>query len=372
MNNVLVDAIATSQQRSLERKVEFFRLKDPAQLDALTQLLVRQPGIRVFDEIQSQLAELIRLQHPTERLSDAALAKKVAAHLGNTSPAAYGVWVYYPWSGYVVHILDEAEFIQLRTSRNQHKITEAERKILQTKKIGVIGLSVGQSVAMALAIERLCGELRIADFDRLDLSNMNRIRTGVHNVGILKTVLVAREIAEIDPFLTVHCYDNGISDENIDAFLTTGGPLDILVEECDGLDIKVLARQRARSMQIPVVMDTSDRGMVDVERFDLQPDLPILHGRIPEDITAPQIRNMQGPERMELVDRIVNFNAMSTKMQASLAEIGKTITTWPQLASAVMLGGAAIAHVCREIGLKREVASGRYYVDLEQIFNHDK
>ncbi|QJB33899.1 ThiF family adenylyltransferase [Chitinophaga oryzae] len=372
MNNVLVDAIATSQQQSSEREVRFFRLQDPAQLEALTQLITQQPGIRVFDEIQPQLAELIRLQHPAERLSETAIAEKVAAHLGNTPPAAYGVWVYYPWSGRVVHILDEAEFVLLRTSRNQHKITEAERKVLQTKKIGVIGLSVGQSVALALAIERLCGELRIADFDKLDLSNMNRIRTGVHHVGILKTVLVAREIAEIDPFLQVRCYDNGISEDNIDAFLTEGGRLDILVEECDGLDIKVLARQRARAMHIPVVMDTSDRGMVDVERFDLQHDLPILHGRIPEDITAARIRNMQGPERMQLVDRIVNFNAMSTKMQASLAEIGKTITTWPQLASAVMLGGAAIAHVCREVGLNREIASGRYYVDLEQIFNHDK
>lgn len=372
MNNVLVDAIATSQQRSSARQVSFFRLQDPAQLEALTQLLVQQPGIQVFDEIQPQLTELIRLQHPTERLSDDAVTEKIAAHLGDTPPAAYGVWVYYPWSNRVVHILDEAEFVSLRTSRNKQKITEAERQVLQSRKIGVIGLSVGQSVALALAIERLCGELRIADFDKLDLSNMNRIRTGVHHVGILKTVLVAREIAEIDPFLPVRCYDSGISEDNIDTFLTDGGQLDILVEECDGLDIKILARQRAKALRIPVVMDTSDRGMVDIERFDLQPDLPILHGRIPDNITAEQIRNMQGAERMQLVDRIVNISAMSTKMQDSIREIGKTITTWPQLASAVMLGGAAIAHVCREMGLNREIASGRYYVDLEQIFNHHK
>ncbi|RBL94008.1 ThiF family adenylyltransferase [Chitinophaga flava] len=372
MNNVLVDAITTSKQRATEREVEFFRIQDPTQLESLTQLLRQNPAIRVFDEIQSQLAELIRLHHPTERLSETAIAEHIAAHLGGITPAAYGVWVYYPWSCRVVHILDEAEFIYLRTSRNQHKITEAERETLQTRKIGVIGLSVGQSVALALAIERLCGELRIADFDQLDLSNMNRIRTGIHNVGILKTVLVAREIAEIDPFLTVHCYDNGIDDNNIDTFLTEGGKLDILVEECDSLDIKILSRQKARELQIPVVMDTSDRGMIDIERFDLHADLPILHGRIPEQLTIEEIRNMQGPERMQLVDNIVNISAMSTKMQESLKEIGKSITTWPQLASAVMLGGAAIAHVCREIALNGDISSGRYYVDLELIFNQEK
>jgi tRNA A37 threonylcarbamoyladenosine dehydratase len=62
-----------------------------------------------------------------------------------------------------------------------------------------MGLSVGQSVSLALAMERSFGELRIADFDELDLSNINRIRTGVYNLKIQKTVIVAREIAEIDP-----------------------------------------------------------------------------------------------------------------------------------------------------------------------------
>ena len=112
--------------------------------------------------------------------------------------------------------------------------------------------------------------------------------------------------------------------------------------------------------------------MVDVERFDVHPDLPILHGRVPATLTPAAVRSMEGPARMALVDSIVNFSALSPKMQLSLQEIGKTITTWPQLASAVMLGGAAIAHVCREISLGSDIHSGRYYVDLEQIFKTSK
>jgi len=372
MNTTLAKALAAGRQQNQDKKVTFYRLQDPGQASALAALLQQNPAIAVFDELQAQLAELMKLRHPSERLTDQQIRELAAAHLGSTPPEAYGVWVYYPWSAKVIHLLDEAEFIELRTSRNQQKITTEQRDILSKKKIGVIGLSVGQSVAMALAIERLCGELRIADFDRLDLSNMNRIRTGVHNIGVLKTVIVAREIAEIDPFLTVTCYDEGITEENIHRFLTEGGKLDILVEECDGLDVKILARQQARSLQIPVLMDTSDRGMVDVERFDLQPDLPILHGRVPATLTPAAVRNMQGPERMALVDSIVDFSSLSPKMQHSLQEIGKTITTWPQLASAVMLGGAAIGHVCRELSLGGNIESGRYYVDLEQIFKQIK
>ncbi len=32
-----------------------------------------------------------------------------------------------------------------------------------------------------MAMERSFGELRIADYDVLELTNLNRIRTGVHN-----------------------------------------------------------------------------------------------------------------------------------------------------------------------------------------------
>src|SRR5690606_13941879 len=139
-----------------------------------------------------------------------------------------------PWLAKIVHILPEAEFVELRTAANRNKITEAERDILATKKEGVIGLSVGQSVALTIALERSCGEIRLADFDTLELNNLNRIRTGVHNLGIKKVYAVAREIAEIDPFLTTTCYTEGITEENINDFFTKGGKLDVVLDECDG------------------------------------------------------------------------------------------------------------------------------------------
>lgn len=82
----------------------------------------------------------------------------------------HGVWVYFPWNKTLVHLLDQEEFLFVRTNRNRDKITEQEQQILAKKKIGIIGLSVGQSVALTLAMERSVGELRLADFDCLELS----------------------------------------------------------------------------------------------------------------------------------------------------------------------------------------------------------
>ncbi len=47
---------------------------------------------------------------------------------------------------------------------------------LASSRVGVTGLLVGQSIAMAMEVS--FGELRIADFDTMELSNMNWIRTG--------------------------------------------------------------------------------------------------------------------------------------------------------------------------------------------------
>ena len=49
---------------------------------------------------------------------------------------------------------------------------------------------------MALAQEGLCGQLRLADFDHLELTNMNRLSASVLDLGEPKTHLAARRIAE--------------------------------------------------------------------------------------------------------------------------------------------------------------------------------
>ena len=183
------------------------------------------------------------------------------------SKADEGMFAYYPWARRVVRVLPEADFIALRTSRNQHKITWAEQQRLATKTIGIVGLSVGQSVALTMALERTCGELRLADFDTIDLSNLNRLRCGVHHLGVNKAIVAAREIAEFDPYLTVKCFTGGYQTCDAAAFLDG---LDLLVEECDSLDVKVQVREAAREREIPVLMNTSDRGMTDIERFDLR------------------------------------------------------------------------------------------------------
>ncbi len=350
----------------MEHRPDFFRLSLPEERERLRDLLKREPGIQVHDELHSQLRELVRALNPSIRFSKTDLDQAAIDHLKGIAPEEYGVWVHYPWNGRLVHLLDEAEFALVRTDRNRNKITREEQATLATKKIGVIGLSVGQSICLTLALERGFGELRIADHDTLDLSNLNRIRSGVHALGGLKATNVAREIAEIDPFLRVTVFSDGIGRSNIERFILDGGKLDVLVDECDSVDIKILCRQYAKANRIPVVMDTSDRGMLDVERFDLESDRPVLHGLV-EHLDLNAAGNAKtNEEKLPFVLPILNIDTLSKRMKASMLEIESSVTTWPQLASSVMLGGALGTDVVRRMLLGHFNESGRWFVDIEE------
>lgn len=344
-----------------------FRLSDAQDRTSFDHLRSCLPDLTIHDRIHEQVGGLLQARTPARRLTPDERAAAVAAHLADVDPDRYGVWVFYPWLRAVVHLLDAGEFVELRTDRNRNRVTPEERDALASRRVGVVGLSAGAAIAMTVALERGCGELRLADMDRLELSNLNRLRAGVHHLGLPKAVLAARAIAELDPFLTVTCHPEGIHAGNVDAFLTGGGRIDLLLEECDSLDVKLLLRERARELGIPVVMATCDRGMLDVERFDLEPGRPLLHGLV-GDLDSRRLRGLTEPERLSHVISILGGpDALPERLSASLTEVGRTIETWPQLASAVTLSSGIAADVCRRVLLGQLSSSSRHLVDLEEL-----
>lgn len=341
----------------------FYRLENESDEQSFNKLLTDEQVI-VHDEIYTQLKEYIKCTNPSEKLTDQDYPLLINKHLNGIDIYKYGVWVYYPWSKELIHLLDKEEFVIVRTNRNQYKITKKEQEVLDKKKIGIAGLSVGHSVALTIATERICGELRLADFDLIELSNLNRLRTGLKNLGLKKVIIAAREISEIDPFINVKIYEDGLNSENIEDFFTKDGQIDIFVEVCDSLDIKLESRYKAKELGICVIMDTNDRGMLDIERFDLEPTRDILHGLIGD-------YNRNNPitqeEKLSYIYKILDIEKISPKLKFSISEIGKSINAWPQLASSTTLGGALTTDISRKILLEQHNKSGRYYIDFDEL-----
>jgi hypothetical protein len=58
---------------------------------------------------------------------------------------------------------------------------------------------------------------------------------------------------------------------------------------------------------------------------------------------------------------------MSTRMAVSITEVGSTLSTWPQLGSDVVHGGASVAVAVRRLALGDPLPSGRRYVDIHAL-----
>ncbi len=318
----------------------------------------------VHDTIEDQLDELIRCEDPALEHSSAASRARIC----DGNPLwQWGTWVFYPWNGRLVHVLPREDFQRVRSDRNRNKIDRVQQRDLRARRIGVIGLSVGNSAAVTLAMEGVGGSFRLADFDTLGLSNLNRLRAGVGDLGVSKAVLAARQMFEIDPYLDIEVFVNGLTEESIGPFFDGGtGPLDLLVEECDTVWAKVAAREYARHRGIPVLMDANDRGLLDVERFDLEPHRPLFHGRVGES-TSSDVARMNRGELLSFLLAVVDEQRLSAAMRDALGEIGRSLSSWPQLASGVTLGGALVTDTARRILLGELIPSGRTYVDLDEL-----
>ncbi len=311
---------------------------------SLLQRLQRDPAVDVIDHRDAQLASLrgLRPEPGPELLAEP------------------GRWAYYPWRRAVVAVLGPRGFRTVRLDRNRNNITAEEQDRLGTLRIGVAGLSVGHVIAHTLVAQGMCGRLRLADFDHLELSNLNRVPATVFDIGINKAYVAARRVAELDPYLSTEVFDEGLTFDTVDEFLEG---LDILVEECDSLDMKAALREGARARGIPVVMATADRGLVDVERFDQEPDRPILHGLLGQ-LDLELLPGMSSREKVKHILRHLEAQRLSPRTAASLVEIDRSLSTWPQLASDVVLGASVLAEAVRRIGLGEELRSGRTRIDI--------
>jgi len=287
--------------------------------------------------------------------------------LVDTDPAAFADegqrWVYYPWRRAMVRLLGPRAFDHVRLNRNRNKVTKKEQSRLRSLRVGVIGASAGHSIAYALAIEGIVGELKLADFDTIELTNLNRIPAGVLELGVNKAIVASRRIGEIDPYLAVTSFTDGITTENIHQFFDG---IDVVVEECDSLDVKMLVREVARERRIPVIMETSDRGVLDVERFDLEPERPLFHGLL-GNLTSAALAGLSTEQKGPFVLKILGAADVSARAAASALELGHTVSGWPQLASEVTLGGVTVAAALRRLGLGGHLPSGRVRFDVDEI-----
>ena len=279
------------------------------------------------------------------------------------------IWAYFSWRNTLVELPKHELYNQLRTTRNRFLITENEQELFSKARIGIAGMSVGQLVLQTTVLSGGPENIRIADFDTLSITNLNRLPSSVCELTLPKVDAATRRALELNPFLNIEPFTEGLTSENMDRFMTGNGTekLDVFVEEIDSIHLKIASRFSARSFRIPVVMatDNGDNTIIDVERFDLQPDYPLFHGSVDEDILANTPSNPTQIQKVNLANAIVGPD-VTPRTRHSLTQVGQRLPAWPQLGNAATLSGAAVSYVLRRIICGEEMPSGRYWVSLDE------
>ncbi|HSX44185.1 MAG TPA: ThiF family adenylyltransferase [Candidatus Saccharimonadales bacterium] len=341
----------------------------------LEELLTQNTVLEVIDSYDEQLAELLlskdaHLYRANESVQIHSLADQLDKHYGKTPSWKLGSWVYYPWNGKLLHVIERKSFNDLHTIRNRDLITKEEQERLAAFNIACLGMSVGSSSALALALSGISDKIKLADGAVISGSNLNRILAGIQNIGQAKTLVIQQKLYEMNPYLDVFSLKSKVTKSNLNELFEKPWKINLVIDEIDDLEMKILVRVEARKRQIPVLMATElgDSVMLDVERFDLDSTIPLFHGLVPNIEDVLRKKDMTGREWMKYATAIIGPDNVPLNMQQSLLKIGTKVVTHPQLGGTAMMTGGVLAFAAKQIALGHSLPSMRKSISLEKVF----
>lgn len=339
-------------------------------------LLKKENKIWDFIDIyEKQLAELFEINNP-QLLSTSSEYKKKLKEFVNPrirgTDKLNGNWIYYPWNGLLIHAVSEEEYFNLRTNRNKNLITKDEQESLYNSCVGIIGLSVGSGIALGLAYQGIAKNMKLAEFDTLETTNLNRTQAKMHDVGDLKLNVVEKQLYEINPYQYLKIYQKGINKENLDDFINKSPKPDAIFEIIDDFEMKIQVRIVARKAGIPVIgpANLGDRILLDIERYDLDRGRPLLNGVL-GDLPEKILKN-PNEDKNKYAVQMVGIENIPQRAIDSVKEIEKTLVGRPQLSSTVAMSAAFCSYIARNIILGNGISSKRVLIDLEKILKTEK
>ena len=114
---------------------------------------------------------------------------------------------------------------------------EAVQKKFSSSTVAVCGLGgLGSNIAIALARAGI-GKLILADFDRVDITNLHRQQYKANQIGKYKTDALSENLKEIAPYVELETHTESVTEENAVRLLQGA---DIICEAFDDAECKAM------------------------------------------------------------------------------------------------------------------------------------
>jgi molybdopterin/thiamine biosynthesis adenylyltransferase len=194
---------------------------------------------------------------------------------------------------------------------------DGQEKLLAARVL-IIGLGgLGSPVAMYLAAAGV-GHLMLADFDSVDLSNLQRqiVHTNAR-IGINKSVSAAQTLRELNPDLHIECFEELLDAENLVALVARA---DVVLDCTDNFSTRFAINAACVAAKVPLVSGAAIRLEGQVSIFDARdnrcPCYRCLYEEDTEDTTcaangvlAPVVGIIGSVQALETIKLLCGFGS---------------------------------------------------------------
>ena len=336
------------------------RIIDGADMEEIGELLDSGQITKVYDTREIIQDNLVELEHPDLYMNDREKAKLMSND--EIKKRSIGRWVLFPWLSELVRYPNPDDYYDLRTYRFRDLVTEEQQKELHAPRISVSGLSVGSNITELLTRVGIGSAMVMSDRKRPKISNIGRARLDMRDTLDEKIDSNAKKLSVLDPFIEQVHIREGITESSL-AKLERAKP-DIIVDEVDDMSSSALLRNFARELRLPYVSvsDIHDRAMLEICRYDYDPDTPLYASRVPDKV-ADRLLSGETTKKEEtdiFAKSIGGYHVLTPSLIESSVRINDTLSGIPQLGDTAFMAAALATKAIRQILLGKKADTGLY------------
>jgi len=189
-------------------------------------------------------------------------------------------------------------------------------EIFKNLKVLVVGVGGVGGYAVESLVRCGIGNITLVDYDRVDITNINRQIIALHStIGLKKVDVLKNRILDINPNCLVKTYDMFLDSSNIDLILND--EYDYIFDCCDSLNGKELLIRESVKRNIKIIssmgagykLDPSKIKITKLKNTDYDKIAKILRNKLKDNKDCMNIPVVYSTESVLVKDKVIASNS---------------------------------------------------------------
>lgn len=193
-------------------------------------------------------------------------------------------------------------------------IGEEKFNVLKNKKVLIVGCGGVGSYALESLVRSGINNIGIVDFDKIDITNLNRqVIANIENIGKLKVLEAKKRALLINPSLNIKVYEEFLDEANIENIIKLD--YDYVVDACDTIKTKVELIKYCTKNNIKIIssmgtakkIDPTKLEIIKLDKTSYDPLAKCLRRKLRKDKINTKIDVISSKEKVMDCDKLGSF-----------------------------------------------------------------